>query len=230
MKLNLCCGANVFHGWLNIDQTDVEADYLRHLRDAPKAMQWPAAQQALVDRIGEIEFWRHDVRKGLPFADGSVDAIYVGQAIEHFNRRTEAPAFLRECCRVLRQYGVIKLTTPDLCKLVAAYGQHPRLIDAHSVVPERYSAYGLDGFSSEQPAFYADALPEDQLSYLLFGASGADCTSQNYEGHFHCYTPRSLGQLLMECGFDVRTKDSDEFTDTIDQGMSHSFAIEGVKP
>ena len=226
MKINLCCGTNVFPGWLNVDRTDLEADYLRHLRDSDPGFVWPAEQQRIAEAVkaGQLEFMRHDVRTGLPWADGSVEAIYVGQAIEHFNRRTEAPAFLRECCRVLRQYGVIKLTTPDLGKLVAA------MVDTEKFECDAEDRFGLQRFEREQPEFYRDALPEDQLSYLLFGASGADCTSQNYEGHFHCYTPNSLGQLLLECGFDVRTKDSAEFTDTIDKGMSHSFAIEGVRP
>lgn len=224
MKLNLCCGANVFPGWLNVDRTDVEADYLSHLRRADPNFRWPPEQQALVDRISEIQFIRHDVRQGLDcfnmpdgsqlqVPDGSVEAIYVGQAIEHFNRRTEAPAFLRECLRVLRQYGVIKLTTPSLLALLSEWDND-----------------SLDDFSKDQPAFYVDAEADDQLCYLLFGASGADCTSQNYEGHFHCYTLESLGRLLMECGFDCRTHNSPEFADCIDKGMSHSFAIEGVKP
>ncbi len=210
MKLNLCCGSNVFPGWLNVDRTDVDADYLKHLRDAPKSMQWPPEQQALVDRIGEIQFMRHDVRKGLPWADASVEAIYVGQAIEHFNRRTEAPVFLRECARVLKTGGVIKLTTPCLRRLI-----------------DDFNEQDMDKYESDQPAFYDGALPEDQLSYLLFGASGADCTSQNYEGHFHCYTPRSLTALVHEAGFLMHI--GDEFHDTIDKGMSHSFAIEAVK-
>jgi len=213
MKLNLCCGANVFPGWLNVDRTDVEADYLKHLRDADPRMVWPPEQQHLVDNIGRIEFMRHDVRTGLPWPDGSVDAIYIGQAIEHFNRRTEAPKLLKECARVLKQYGVLKLTTPDLGLLCRSWYHED-----------------LDQFASEQPAFYMDAGPDDQLSYLLFGASGADCTSQNYEGHFHCYTERSLGQLLNECGLETRTKLSPEFSDCLDKGMSHSFAIEGMKP
>lgn len=216
MKLNLCCGANIFPGWINIDATDVEQDYVRHLREAPPGFVWPPAQQPLAEwvKAGKpLDVRRHDVRNGLPFKDGSVEAIYVGQAIEHFNRRTEAPAFLRECARVLRQYGVIKLTTPDLGKLC-----------------ERWYSEELDDFASEQPAFFADADNDDQLAYLLYGASGPDSTNEHYEGHHHCYTPRSLAALLEECGFDVRSKDSAEFADTVDFGMSHSLAIEGCKP
>jgi len=220
VKLNLCCGTNLFPGWLNIDQSDVEQDYLRHLRDAPEGFVWPPEQQRLADAVkaGQLDFRRHDVRHGLPFPDGSVEAIYVGQAIEHFNRRTEAPRFLKECCRVLRQYGVIKLTTPDLGKLALAYYDST----------ERGGG-GLGEFTGEQPAFYASAEPADQLAYLLFGASGENSTNENYEGHHHCYTSRSLGTLLEECGFQVRFTDNVEFRDCIDKGMSHSFAIEAVK-
>lgn len=226
-RLNLCCGANIFPGWVNIDATDVEQDYLRHLRDAPPGFVWPPAQQPLAEwvKAGKpLDVRRHDVRKGLPFETGSVDAIYVGQAIEHFNRRTEAPAFLKECHRVLKPGGVIRLTTPDLGKLVIAY----------------FNGRGeLLQFAAEQPEFYRHAQSDDQLSYLLFGASGAGCTAQNYEGHFHAYTPSSLARLLVECWFSTgdmvrpyqrEIGPSEPFTDTVDFGMSHSFAIEGVKP
>lgn len=215
IRLNLACGTNVFPNWINIDKTDVEEQYLRHLRDAPPGFVWPPAQQPIADAVlaGKLEFRRHDVRTGLPYADASVDAIYIGQAIEHFNRRTEAPKLLRECRRVLRQYGVIKLTTPDLDKLVNAY------VNGH-----------LDDYEAEQPAFYAAAEPDDQLAYLLYGASGDASTNEHYEGHHHCYSEDSLGSLLRECGFDTRTELSPEFADTLDMGMTHSLVIEGCKP
>lgn len=215
MRLNICCGANVFPNWLNVDNTDVEQDYLRHLRDAPDGFVWPEPQRKLAEwvKAGKpLDFMRHDVRKGLPWPDESVTAIYIGQAIEHFNRRTEAPALLKECRRVLKTGGVIRLTTPSLGKLVEAYVRG-----------------NMDAFASEQPAFYASASEADRLAYLLFGASGADCTSQNYEGHFHCYTIGTLGALLRECGLRPEWETAGVFDDVRDMGMSHSFAIEAVK-
>ena len=223
LRLNLGCGANAFVGWCNVDKTDVEHDYFRHLRDAPDGFVWPEPQRALAAHVKAgkpLEFIRHDVRKGLTlWGDNSVDAIYIGQMIEHLNRRTEAPRLLRECCRVLKQYGVIKLTTPDLDQLTLA----------HYNAVER-GCDDMGRFAHEQPAFYADADPADQLAYLLYGASGDASTNEHYEGHHHCYTPGTLGQLLLKCGFDVRSEDSAEFKDTIDMGMTHSFAIEGCKP
>lgn len=228
-RLNLCCGANIFPGWVNIDATDVEQDYVRHLREAPHGFVWPPAQQPLAEwvKAGKpLDVRRHDVRKGLPFETGSVDAIYVGQAIEHFNRRTEAPKLLSECLRVLKSRSPIRLTTPDLSQL------------ANTLVHgDNYG--GMGRFAKEQPEFYASAEPEDQFSYLIFGASGAGCTADNYEGHFHCYSRRTLARLMRDVGFDMEEKTggwsyshlaSKMFRDTVDFGMSHSFAIEGVKP
>ena len=215
MKLNLCCGPNMFPGWLNVDAADMDDAYLRHLRDAPPGFTWPEPQRELAAAVvaGQVEFMRHDVRKGLPWPDNSVDAIYIGQAIEHFNRRTEAPALLRECCRVLRKGCPIRLTTPDLNVIIHAF------LDVE-----------LQSFAGEQPEFYANAGMADQFSYLLFGASGPDCTAQNYEGHFHCYSIGSLNALLVECGLFPRVHSAAAFRDTKDCGMSHSFAIEAVKP
>ncbi len=211
MKLNLCCGSNVFPGWLNVDRTDVEADYLKHLRDAPKSMVWPPEQQALVDHIEEIQFCQLDVREAFPWKDNCADAIYVGQAIEHFHRG-KVPAFLSECFRVLRPGGFIKLTTPDLNQLVIDY-QHNRLAE----------------YASEQPDFFRGAASADQLSYIMFGAMGPDCNSEHYEGHFHLYTWHTLRELLHSAGF-AHSAHSWPHKETIDKGMSHSFAIEGMKP
>jgi ubiquinone/menaquinone biosynthesis C-methylase UbiE len=227
VKINLCCGPNMFPGWLNVDGADMEREYLRHLRDAPDGFVWPEPQRELAAwvKAGKpLDFMVHDVRKGLPWPDNSVDAIYIGQAIEHFNRRTEAPKLLSECLRVLKPGAPIRLTTPDIQHLA-------------SVLVRGDNYGGLGRFCREQPEFYAESLPEDQFAYLLFGASGPNCTQQNYEGHFHAYSSRSLLRLLRDCGFNTEEKTSGYshvasrmFHDTRDCGMSHSFAIEAVKP
>lgn len=64
---------------------------------------------------------RHDVRMGLPFRDASVDAIYSEHFIEHLTQ-AEGIALLRECRRVLRPGGVVRMATPDLDEVVRRYG------------------------------------------------------------------------------------------------------------
>jgi SAM-dependent methyltransferase len=216
MRLNIACGANVFPGWVNLDRTDIEAEYLSHLRSAPSFEGWPEHQRklGLAVKEGLVEFRQKDLREGFPeYADNSVDAIYCGQMIEHLHRFTEAPKFLRECHRMLKPGGWIRLTTPDL-----------------GLILYEYENGNLDAFASEQPAFFARLSGHDQLSCLLFGASGDGCTRENYEGHFHCYSTFSLQLLLEECRFGSLETRPPEREGVIDCGMSHSMAIEAVKP
>ena len=63
-----------------------------------------------------------DVSQGLPFDDGSCEAVYSEHFIEHLSQAAGL-AFLRECRRVLRPGGVVRLATPDLDDLVSDYNR-----------------------------------------------------------------------------------------------------------
>ena len=47
-----------------------------------------------------------------PWGDESVDVIYMGEILEHFTRET-GKRVLRECYRVLKSDGVIRIRVPD---------------------------------------------------------------------------------------------------------------------
>jgi predicted SAM-dependent methyltransferase len=53
-----------------------------------------------------------NLEKTLPWATDSVDAIYGGEMLEHFTE-ANATALLRECVRVLRPGGVLRMRVPD---------------------------------------------------------------------------------------------------------------------
>ena len=61
-----------------------------------------------------------DLRKPLPFDDASVDFIMNEHFIEHLLRE-EGLSLLRECRRVLRPGGVLRLSTPDLGFIATCY-------------------------------------------------------------------------------------------------------------
>jgi len=61
-----------------------------------------------------------DVRHGLPYEDNTVDGIYSEHFIEHLTQ-TEIIRFLRECRRVLKPGGRIRIATPDLDEIVRHY-------------------------------------------------------------------------------------------------------------
>jgi len=61
-----------------------------------------------------------DLSKPLPVADGAVKFVFCEHFIEHISAE-QGRAFLRECCRVLRPGGVMRVSTPDLNTLVQEY-------------------------------------------------------------------------------------------------------------
>lgn len=63
---------------------------------------------------------RHDVTKGIPYKDHSVDYIFSEHFLEHISQR-QGLIFLRECRRVLKPGGVVRISMPDLDSLVGRY-------------------------------------------------------------------------------------------------------------
>ncbi len=61
-----------------------------------------------------------DVQRGLPFSDGSFDAVYHAHLLEHLTPEA-AENMLRECFRVLRPGGVLRVVVPDLEGIAKAY-------------------------------------------------------------------------------------------------------------
>jgi SAM-dependent methyltransferase len=68
-----------------------------------------------------IKVW--NLAKGIPFADGSVDAVYHSHLLEHLDR-TVAIDFLLECKRVLKRGGVLRIVVPDFETLCRKYLEH----------------------------------------------------------------------------------------------------------
>ncbi|MBE9111567.1 glycosyltransferase [Nodosilinea sp. LEGE 07298] len=89
--LNLGCGNHFHLDWVNIDFQSTGTDVIAH-----------------------------DLRKPIPFADDTFDAVYHSHLLEHFSR-SEAKPFLQECLRVLRPDGVLRVVVPDLEQIAREY-------------------------------------------------------------------------------------------------------------
>lgn len=61
-----------------------------------------------------------DVTEGLPFPDASFDVVYHSHLLEHLPLE-KAPFFMRECNRVLKAGGVIRVLVPDLEQAAKLY-------------------------------------------------------------------------------------------------------------
>jgi SAM-dependent methyltransferase len=65
---------------------------------------------------------RADVSQGIPFPDRQFDVVYHSHMIEHIRVDAVQP-FLRDCWRVLKPGGILRVATPDLERLCAVYLQ-----------------------------------------------------------------------------------------------------------
>ena len=89
--LNLGCGARFHPDWENVDFVPVH----------------PSVKPC-------------DVRKGIPYEDETFDVVYHSHVLEHFSKQA-APCFFRECFRVLKPGGVIRVAVPDLEGIARLY-------------------------------------------------------------------------------------------------------------
>ncbi|MFA5000086.1 MAG: methyltransferase domain-containing protein [Patescibacteria group bacterium] len=62
----------------------------------------------------------HNIKKRLPFPDNSLDFVYHSHILEHL-RQNEAKKFIKECYRILKPEGLIRIAVPDLEKLCEEY-------------------------------------------------------------------------------------------------------------
>jgi predicted SAM-dependent methyltransferase len=98
-KLHIGCGHNRLHGWINIDMDE--------------------------NLKSDIVL---DVTKGLPFQDNSISCIHSEDFIEHISL-DDGKFFLKECFRVLKPDGVLRIVTPDLYSFVLGYmNRDPRAL------------------------------------------------------------------------------------------------------
>jgi predicted SAM-dependent methyltransferase len=109
LKINIGCGLSGAPGWCNIDNSPtIPLSRLKLGRLLFRTPAWPK------------DVRRHDVKKGLPFADQSVSCIYSSHTFEHFSW-AESLAVAKECYRVLRPGGVLRVVVPDLQLIAREY-------------------------------------------------------------------------------------------------------------
>jgi predicted SAM-dependent methyltransferase len=62
----------------------------------------------------------HNLLKGIPFPDNEFDVVYHSHLLEHFPKN-RAETFIRECLRVLKPGGIIRIAVPDLEDIARLY-------------------------------------------------------------------------------------------------------------
>lgn len=179
LKLNLGCGPHLPPGWVNVDYA---------------LGAWIAKLPvfSILNKIFKFinldwsdKIFIHDLRKTFPWKDNSVDVIYSSHTLEHLSR-AEGRNFLRECHRVLKPRGIIRIVVPDLSAIINKYRQGE--IAADEVLDEI-------GVSYDSPK---DGVLKRKLApFIRFP-------------HKCMYDTPTLLQIMSEIGFEVASKQAFE--------------------
>jgi predicted SAM-dependent methyltransferase len=170
-KLQLGTGDNVLAGWLNTD---------------------------IHEFTGGNAIVYLDARKRFPLPDESFDVVFSEHVIEHIDY-TDGLRSLRECRRVLRPNGRIRIATPSLERLIRLFAAEP------TDVQRRYLRWAVDSFVEDADV----ALPGFVLNNFF-----------RAWGHRFIYDAQTLGHALEAAGFvDVEEHDVGESGDERLRGL-----------
>lgn len=112
-----------------------------------------------------------------PVMSNSIDAIYSSHNLEHVFPH-EVSAVLKEFFRVLKPDGLCVIGVPDLLQVASLIAQD----------------------KLEDTAYLSPAGPITPLD-MLYGLRTALRRGQHYMAHKTGFTPKTLGQALMQAGF-----------------------------
>lgn len=177
-------------------------------------------------RLDTSNIMVHDLSKGIPFPDDSVDAVYHSHTLEHLDRDV-VPKFLMEVKRVLKDGGVQRIVVPDLERICVAYCRHlaectenPQEVAHH----DKYVANLLE--QSVQKEAYGTSMQRPLRRFIENALLG----DARRRGHTHqwMWDRFNLSHALHEAGF--RDVSVTSFTESaIPDWQNYGLDLEGGK-
>jgi len=182
------------------------------------------------DKLGidwESAIMIHDIRKGLPFPENYMTAIYASHVLEHLYFH-EAKELLRECFRVLCPEGIIRLVVPDLNYIIEGYRKRTSI---GGEVEDNDAMCPADRLC-ERIGLPARRISKKNIFYYCYSIL------KDFHSHKWMYDEQSLSQRLAEAGFinvskrgflesEIAGIEEVERKDRLDNG---GICLEGAKP
>lgn len=211
LKLNIGCGpGGQLEGYVNIDNFP---SILLGKFSAIKKVLWALG---IIDSSKFVANWsgiiRCDVSKGIHYGNDSVDKIYSSHLLEHIPKN-RGVFFIKECYRVLKRGGVMRLVVPDLFFHAEQYVETTRALIRREELPEDRSTH--DNFLNTICGAY--------LKKRRYGAE-----------HYYMYDLPTLVSILKNSGFENIKKcefkeGTDEELASFDSRPNESMHLECFK-
>ena len=177
VRVNIGCGQTPTPGWINFDNSPtvkIAKNPLINFLLNRIGILGPEHKR-FINIVKKANIQWADAAKKIPLENNSVDVVYSSHMLEHLDRE-EAQTFLKECLRILKPGGIVRLVVPDLEKLVIDYINNR---DADLFIQRTLLAY-------TKPKTL-----KQKLLQLIVG----------YRGHCWMYDGESLKKLLHNAGF-----------------------------
>ncbi len=227
-RLHLGCGLTTPDGWINIDGSwNARLAKYPILRRVAHSLHLVPPDK--VDVPWSSRIFIHDVRKPLPFPNGSAEAIYSSHLLEHLYFE-QGKTLVRECFRVLASKGILRVVVPDLacnCPRNTSDGtrlENPSTGDESLTPADRFN---------QRLLMRPPAPPSDSLIYRWY------TTVADFHQHKWMYDENSLKALLRAAGFaDVermplhtsRIAGIEQIEQPSRVANGQGICVEGVKP
>lgn len=191
--LNLACGARTHPEWNNVDFGPY-ARLAQHPRIATLMRRCGLISDLRWQRLGSVDpTTRHwNLRKGIPYPASTFDVVYHAHFLEHL-RRPHAAAFLKECQRVLKPGGVLRVVVPDLSYYFHQCSETVNDPVAH----EQAIEFLIDQMVRDQ----ATGPNEQKGALKFFEKLIRGGSERSGERHLWMYDAVSLKRLLVNLGF-----------------------------
>jgi SAM-dependent methyltransferase len=163
-RVHLGCGLKTPGGWINLDGSwNAWLGKYPTVRRVLKALDLLPSSAIGIPWSPDILI--HDVRKPLPFHDNSIWAIYASHLLEHLYLQ-EGKRLLKECFRILKPGGILRMVVPDLKAIVMEYMDGKPFNNASDEIEELSRADRLN----KRLAFRSPNPISENIFYRIYAA------------------------------------------------------------
>jgi SAM-dependent methyltransferase len=173
----------------------------------------------------------HDLRKGIPYAADSVDAVYHSHFLEHLDP-PHARSFLQEVWRVLKPGGIQRIVVPDMERLCTDYLTHLKLCLADSQRAPEHDRY-VGGIIEQAVRREAAGASQQRPVWRTIDRLILGDARKRGETHQWMYDRVNLPSLLRSLGYKcvkVERYDTSSISDWNRFGLDRNDGDEEYKP